>query len=85
MCVQSITVSAISVNRIGEDGVRAFLNTLKIQEHYSQFGSGLLKLSLHHNMASDKSQDMYELNEILTKKNPLQPVTGDCQLPTESG
>lgn len=75
---------AISVNRIGEDGVHAFLNALRVQEQYSQFGSGLLKLSLHHNLASDKSQDMYELNELLTRKNPLQSATGDCQLPTEN-
>ena len=72
------------VNRIGEDGVHAFLNALRIQEQYSQFGSGVLKLSLHHNLASDKSPDIYELNELLTRKNPLQPVRGDSQLATES-
>ena len=49
---------------------------------YSQMGCGLLKLSLHHNLVSDKTPDMVKINELLAKKetqNSLdltQPVLG---------
>ena len=56
------------VNRIGEDGVHAFLEAIKVQELYSQMGCGLLKLSLHHNLVSDKALDMIKVNEFLSKK-----------------
>ena len=75
---------AISVNRIGDEGVHAFLKALKVQEQYLQLGSGLLKLSLHYNLASDKSPDMYKLDELLTRKNPLQCTRSDYQLATDS-
>lgn len=36
-----------------------------MQEMYSQLGSGLLQLSLQNNVASDKTTDMIEINELL--------------------
>lgn len=57
------------VNRIGDDGVHGFLEAIKLQEMYSQLGIGLLKITLHHNLASDKSPDMNELNNLLAKKD----------------
>ena len=45
---------------------------MKVQETYSQFGCGILKLSLHHNVPSDKIPDMIEINELLAMKDPLQ-------------
>ena len=59
------TLTSTSVNRIGDDGVHAFLETIKMQEMYSQLGSGLLQLSLQNNVASDKTTDLTEINEIL--------------------
>ena len=58
-------LTSISVNRIGDDGVHAFLEAIKMQEMYSQLGSGLLQLSLQNNVASDKTTDMIEINELL--------------------
>ena len=39
---------------------------------YLQFGNGILKLSLHHNIVSDKTRDMIEINELLAAKDPSQ-------------
>ena len=79
-----IIMFVISVNRIGEDGVHAFLDMLKVQQQYSQLGRGLLNLSLHHNLTSDKTPDMLELNELLARKNPLQSIRCDSQVPIDS-
>ena len=48
---------------------------MRIQQTYSHFGPGLLRLTLHHNPVPSGLAELTELNELLVSKDPLREKT----------